>query len=371
MWQLPVYQDLTDDQKAVIDLPLNESHLITGPPGSGKSVMAVYRAQALSRLGEPTMLLMYNRMLRLYTEGALTQLGVENSAVSTYHSWFPRWFRSVYGEEPPMVDQWMFDWDGCIGIAGRNPPPDHLRHHVIVDEGQDMPQKFYLFLRAITRSITVFADEHQILHDENSTNEDIRSAAGISQTASLRKNFRNTRSIATVSGHFWTGVGSPPVELRDSAEDGDTPVLDCTPDLNPAIQWIANFEQSHSTEQIGVLLPYARQVSQFYNKLDHRNTENPVQMYLSEMDPSKRRVEFATDGIKILTYNSAKGLEFDTVFLPELQAYNVPDATAENFRMKMYVLTSRAKKELWLYYSGEGEPRIVETLPLGDLDDWR
>ncbi len=79
--------DLTDNQRAVIELPLKESHLITGPPGSGKTVMALYRAQALSRMGEPIKLLMFNKLLSLYTSGALSGIGVDDGSVSTYHSW--------------------------------------------------------------------------------------------------------------------------------------------------------------------------------------------------------------------------------------------------------------------------------------------
>jgi superfamily I DNA/RNA helicase len=111
-------------------------------------------------------------------------------------------------------------------------------------------------------------------------------------------------------------------------------------------------------------------VKEFYNRLD-RKTANPVQMYLSDMPPGKRRVDFSTPGVKVITWASTKGLEFDTVFLPELQQYRYQDPAADLFRKKMYVLTSRAKKELFFLYSGEGKPPILDALPLGDLDDWR
>ncbi|SVD74041.1 uncharacterized protein METZ01_LOCUS426895, partial [marine metagenome] len=49
MWELPDPEDLGDDQKKVIKLDFDQSHLVSGPPGSGKSVMAVYRTMALDR----------------------------------------------------------------------------------------------------------------------------------------------------------------------------------------------------------------------------------------------------------------------------------------------------------------------------------
>jgi superfamily I DNA/RNA helicase len=72
-------------------------------------------------------------------------------------------------------------------------------------------------------------------------------------------------------------------------------------------------------------------------------------------------INFADPGIKIMTYKSAKGLEFDTVFLPELQKYKVGDGGV-NIMKELYVLASRAKKQLFLFFSGEGNPPVLNVL---------
>lgn len=375
MWTLPIYQDLTTDQRLVIDLPLDESHVITGPPGSGKTVMAVYRAQALQKLNEPTMLLMYGKLLSTYTKGAIKSLGVLESTVSTMHAWFPKWFKEVYGELPPMIDKWNFDWHESFEIVGRNPAPEQLRQHVIIDEGQDLPREFYQLLGAISRSATVFADENQMIKsDGGSKIKGICAALGTDSQSNLNCNFRNTRSIAVVSGHFYTGAGSAPVELRESAEDGDQPVLDEHGGINEAIEFLVNFEKAHIAEQIGLLLPYDSIMKSFLNGLKGK-TANPVEVYSSNSTVSRLApsVDFSKPGIKVINWQSAKGLEFDTVALLELQQYKNNESSAESFRMKMYMLTSRAKRELYFMYSGEGEPAIIQTLPLSEglLDDWR
>ncbi len=370
MWELPNENDLGDDQTEVINLGLAKSHLVSGPPGSGKSVMAVYRTIALDCVGEPVILIMHGKVLTLFTEGALRRQGVDSVLISTYDAWFPKWFKKAYGQDPPKISPWIFDWDACIRIAGQHPVPDRLGQHVIVDEGQDLPQKFYSFLSLATRTMTVFADENQAIREDNSTIEEIMAAGLITSTAELVTNYRNTRAINAFAGHFWTGDGAPPAQMTDDAEDGDKPVLDCHPDLTGTINQIAMYENNQSHLQIGVLLLYAAQVEKFYNRLSNGRTSNPVQMYLSDME-GQRQVDFSTPGIKILTLASMKGLEFDTVFLPELQSYYVPDPSAEEFRRKMYVAATRAKNELYLFYTGEGEPPLLSTFPMDLLDDWR
>ena len=371
MLRLPTYQELSKQQQHIFDLPFDESHIVTGPPGSGKTVMAIYRAEMLHRTrNEPTLLLMYGRLLGRYSTAAVRSLGIE-SIVRNYHAWFRDWFQDTYRTPPPMESQYGFDWGACFRVVGDSPPPPKLRPHLIVDEGQDMPREFYAILRAIARTMTVFADENQQLTDERSTVREIRAATGIRSCAELTRNFRNTRSVAALAAEFYTGAGAAPVELRNDAADGDPPVLDHDAALHATVTRLVNFERANSKQQIGVLVPYKNILKSLYNRLDGK-TINPAQIYLStkrEMG-DRRAVNFLTPGIKLVSWTSAKGLEFDTVFLPELQA-NRMDPDSVGFRMNMYVMTSRARDELYLLYSGNGEPRLIKTLPLHLLDDWR
>lgn len=369
MLRLPALEELSGAQRRVLELPLDESHIITGPPGSGKSVMAIYRAAELHRkLGEPTLLIMYSRVLSRYAQSAVEALGI-GSLVRNYHAWFRDWFRTAYGVSPPMASQYHFDWLACLSRIIKSGLPAELRPHLIVDEGQDMPKEFYALLRELAATMTVFADENQQLTEDRSRIEEIQAASGIRSLVNLGRNYRNTRAVADVAATFYTGAGSPPVDLAEDAPEGQPPILAHDPALHLTVERLLHFERENPGQQIGVFLPYTRLLQSFYNRLQGK-TRNPVEIYMSTRMGPRTPVEFKNPGIKIISYTSAKGLEFDTVFLPELQA-NRSDPTSVNFRMQLYVMCSRAKNQLWFVYSGEGEPGVVRSLPLELLDDRR
>jgi DNA helicase-2/ATP-dependent DNA helicase PcrA len=71
-------------------------------------------------------------------------------------------------------------------------------------------------------------------------------------------------------------------------------------------------------------------------------------------------------GVNLLTFHRAKGLEFEAVFLPRLQAKELPskqartdDEVAEERRL-LYVGLTRAKRVLWLSWSGKPSPFLKE-----------
>ncbi len=121
MLRLPTYEDLSKEQQHIFDLTLDESHLVTGPPGSGKTVMAIYRAEMLHRTRkEPTLLLMYGRLLSRYSAAAVKSLRIE-SIVRNYHSWFRDWFKDTYDRLPPRDGRYGFYWQECFRLIMQSP----------------------------------------------------------------------------------------------------------------------------------------------------------------------------------------------------------------------------------------------------------
>jgi superfamily I DNA and RNA helicase len=62
-WRTP--EELDADQQEIVSLPLEGSHLVVGPPGSGKTNLLLLRGAFLTRGGKPNIaIITFNRLLR-------------------------------------------------------------------------------------------------------------------------------------------------------------------------------------------------------------------------------------------------------------------------------------------------------------------
>ena len=106
-----------------------------------------------------------------------------------------------------------------------------------------------------------------------------------------------------------------------------------------------------------MFLPNKSLQKTYFNKLDHRLKETKgvrVQRFTSgdEQHGDASDLTFDRPGtITVLCDQSCKGLEFDAVFVPELQARRWDPTSIDYLRMQLYVLSSRARGHLVFLYS--------------------
>ena len=86
---------------------------------------------------------------------------------------------------------------------------------------------------------------------------------------------------------------------------------------------------------------------------------NYEQQYRDKEDfrNSKDNLDFNTSNLKLITYHSAKGLQFETVFLPLLETSDI-----EAKRKALYVAMTRTYKQLYIMYSGN-LPNVLADIP--------
>lgn len=367
--RLPAFEDLSEQQDTVNKLPLDGSYVVSGPPGTGKTVVALYRAQMMEKRKQDLRMVMYSNLLVNYTGDALAQIGVKGVDVRTYHSWVWRTYKAQYRTDPPQQEDYVYDWSGILERIQQAPPKKDSMSFLIIDEGQDMPGGFFTVASFLARNLTVFADENQRLNEHhNSTLNEIMAAIGNgTREFSLRRNYRNTRQIAQLAATLYTGLPTGIPELPN--REGPKPVVRRTRDFDDTVRWISTFENNNRNLEIGVLVPTIKLRNRLHEELARR-TRNPVQVYEGKGSKSKK-VDFDTPGIKVVCFASAKGLEFDAVFIPELQMMTDTDPTSPENRMLFYVMLSRARDQLFLSWSGTTDkPRIMSMFDDG-LVEWR
>ena len=76
-------------------------------------------------------------------------------------------------------------------------------------------------------------------------------------------------------------------------------------------------------------------------------------------------LNFSSTNPKLMTYHSAKGLQFETVFLPLLEEYEEKWDFVKNVdcnRKALYVAMTRTYKDLYVMYSGD-LPDVLTEIP--------
>jgi DNA helicase IV len=354
--KLPAFEDLSKEQDLIYNLDLDGNYLVSGPPGTGKSVMALYRAQVLTFDDREPALLMYNNVLQQYTEQAAGTLEVAGF-VRTFHSWIWRFWQEHFKDKPPTMEgnSYEHDWAEMTQQFFANPPDPGTLGDLLVDEGQDLPLGFFRLARFFAKNITVFADENQQLWDQNTTLKEIAAAIKATEQVELRRNYRNTAEIAAVAAKYYagapTGIPEPPTR------HGEQPTLRQYDSDVELTDFIARYVKARTNLTIGIACDRWWLQKRLLESLEKRRLPVPVQTYTS-INKRYGRLDFEVPAVTIVNYKSLKGLEFDTLFVPELQQVSA-DPTSAATRMMFYVVTSRARNELHLSFSGVGGPPAI------------
>ena len=366
--------------------PTDSSILVTGPPGSGKTVVAIFRSNSLSEQDEDVKVVAFNQVLASYTSMGLDLLDLVIKLVARGIGFFI----SEEARDGQNTNDYITAAQNAREKKSERITEKGHWGHLILDEAQDFNFGAHSFLNTVRERVfsefadedkphvTILADENQRLNDSNSTIEQIRQAHLFSSDDEyeLKRNYRNTMEIAKFAAEFYVGLPTGIPELPDAR--GNKPKVVVTDDIDDAVSRITTHARTNDNEEIGVLVHYDRTRKKLFNKLKHRLEDDgfTVQTYgWRDGRDGARELQFdKPKTITVLCFASAKGLEFDTVFLPELQTYRTTDAAELSAKMTMYVMCSRARKTLSLMISDrDGDNDIWRLLPadrqLYELED--
>ncbi|MFE7411037.1 DEAD/DEAH box helicase [Streptomyces laurentii] len=319
---------------------------------------AVYRAWALATAGRNVVLFTRYNLLHQYLAQLSPDL-TEAVHITTCERWIRDFWRARFQTDPPRAghDTRSYDWfelqRDCIL---RNVT---VTAHLVIDEGQNLPLGFYQLCRVLGVDVTVFADENQRIGDDQSTLSEIRRMIGAgAESLVLPENHRNSREIAMLAAEFRV-EGREEIPLP--ARVGRTPVVMRITSLDHLATGVSHYFNAHRGWTIGIICRSTFLVRDIQSRLTGIGLAAQTQAYVHD-DYHRHTVDFSTRPIKIVSTASMKGLEFDSVFVPDLDAYS-EDPTSIDARLRFLVLCTRAREDLHLAHRTLQEPAILSAVP--------
>lgn len=316
-------ESMDDEQLDLIGDTIDKSMIVAGCAGSGKSVIAMYKAQQILESKGDVILIAYTKSLNRYM-----RQGKENSLDERF---FYHW---------QWIDQGM-------------PKADYI----IVDEIQDFDREEIMqFINAARKCFFFFGDTAQSIYrafgKETLTIDQISSMTGI-KVSRLYNNYRLPKPIAKITQEYLglteeDNVRKYSESLYLSKENASPVFVECH-SRQEQIDCIISIIRKNKYRNVGILVPENDLVLEIMNAFTSEKFACEFKFNAGYNDyRNKDTLNFKTEYPKLMTYHSAKGLQFETVILPFYQGANNLDE-----KKSLYVAMTRTYRHLYVLYNGD------------------
>ena len=360
-WNCP-FTSLDAEQRAVLDKLLSATNpqWVRGFAGSGKSVILIH---ALGQL----------RAIK--PDATACVLAFTHSLVDMLKSGLPPNAQDVPVMTYKRFDKTPFSCD-----------------YIFVDEVQDLEPEVLQKVRQYAGVLLVAGDEEQSIYTDRVGPDDIVRLVQ-PQIHSLNVVYRLTEKLKKVVSHILPGSkvhtarnGRLQTNVTITVAKADTA------DLEVGWVWKEAKRFTRTGESAAILIPRHELIQNFIQGICRINGIRPPFVPNNQWgkpDYGSVNGYFAQNGIELrflgngygsleegehqrtiflMTYHSAKGLDFDTVFLPCLDEHteiNRDDALA---RRLFYVAATRSRRTLSISYSSARPHALIQGLPAELLD---
>lgn len=328
--------EMDEFQRQILDLSVDESYVITGCAGSGKTILALRRAHdiKIKSLAEKKSvgftMLVYTKALRSFMKSGILELGLDLNQVIHYDVW-----------DESMVD------------------------YIVVDEVQDFNQEqIDAINNAAMKSIMLYGDSQQQIYSGKMTTDQIADHLGLPQRELLR-NYRLPKTIASFASYLGDDLDLEKKCIKDGKEK---PRIIKFNSWQEELDFIMNEIKTRNFTDCAILLPFNNNESamSYVPRNEHRNVEAvrdyfdskgfiaEHKMTINDWDDSD--LDFDSELPKVMTCHSSKGLQFETVFIPFCDYPYHDNWFIGYFQKPLYVGLTRTYKNLYLTHSGPITP---------------
>lgn len=322
-------ETMDDDQLDLIEYTDDKSMLVAGCAGSGKSVIAMHKAEQLHKKGQDVILIAYTRSLSRFMKN-----GKADSSFRFFHHHLWK-----YKLKMPKAD------------------------YIIVDEIQDFTrEEIQEFINATRKHFLFFGDTAQSIYrqygKQTMTIAQIAAMTGLN-TLQLFNNYRLPRPVARITQDY---VGVDVQEYKEKVyqnKESELPHFIHFDNEQKQIEALLKLVKDNVGRNIGILLPNNPEVIRISQEFKDNDVECEFKYNKGDNDfDYVDNLDFNTVLPKILTYHSAKGLQFDMVILP---MYN--GANDDESRKALYVAMTRTMHSLYVLYSTQSLLQPLDRVP--------
>ena len=316
---------MTQQQMILMDFLEHQTEAcIGGVAGSGKTLLAIEKANRLANKDRKVLLLCYNRLL---CENMGQRISHPNIHIDTFHNFAA----SIVGHQSG------FDLLEEAFIAHMDKNRDLGYHDLIIDEGQDFN---YIWLKHLKKcfykdsNIYTFFDLNQNLYDRNEFTQWVLESPC---KLSLTKNCRNTVEI----NDFATKIIAPfcdTSKFSSSAINGDTKPIIIRTNAEKLLEELENTiteslqKYKYNLEDITILTAKGSKHSQIVS--------------LSKIGPYEISTNRKKNQLQLSTIRKFKGLEAKVVVLIEVEPKRLNNTKDRAYQNLIYAGVTRATDHL-------------------------
>ncbi|HNG37105.1 MAG TPA: AAA family ATPase, partial [Nitrosomonas sp.] len=325
IFDLPKEQDLTKDQRIAIRKPADGQYLVVGAPGTGKSVVALWRLKKYADEKE-IQFLTFNHVLNHANRALVgdSQKYEMNTAMSWLYDLHWKLVDGNFGNfnknKMPQISSYQPDYKKLMETF-KSHNVDRSNLSLIIDEGQDLPPAWYVAVEELNiENFFVVADQNQQITDQNSSHDELIDLLGLEKAdvIHLKENWRNTTPIAAFANYFYTDKSSLKPELPNKPSV-HAPILYEYQNLDSVKEIILSSYDNDPSKLLGLIVANDCKREWWSKELKKddkiRRESAPIINTYDSSQKNRVHIDFDQGGIVVLNDKSVKGIEFDEVFI--------------------------------------------------------
>jgi superfamily I DNA/RNA helicase len=355
---------LAPDRLKVVELPLDRNWLVLGSAGSGKTQVLIHRASHLAKTygisPDKFRIFVFTEMAREYISPAVQFLGLPQQTVTTFDNWCRLFYEEHKSSDLPRtyinlrVDFQRIRAEVLL-LLEQKKELRNILEFALVDDGQDLAPEIYEILKLAARRVNVFADFKQKIAESGISEPFILETLGLKRrVAKLWGTYRNAPYVANLASYFIADKEArrdylSQITARQKVKEH--PLCYISPDLDKEISFLAATVQMRQSmnEKVGIIVPSSSLLHELTKELKKRGVEVEKVIERDAQNIFHEPFNFGNNIPKIATYHTAKGLAFDSVFLPNLTENSFSAAKGEARQRMVFVGIARASQ--WVYLS--------------------